>query len=188
MELHIRRNSIYPRTFFIQEFPELTALVKRSSGFVLHRLQIFKNGELCYNVVQTNVWRRIFWFVAFLWRDLPPFSVFCGDECIGRSISLAHSGCYALSIKGVVYQTILHHKNYVSVWANGKQVALLHTNGAGIYDIKYDLFDTYAHEVLFLICLVIDCFQYEYAGGTQVHYVNFKKHEYDSAIEWLPRD
>lgn len=188
VELHIRRNSKYPRTFFVQEFPELTALVKRSSGFVLHRLQIFKNGELCYNVMQPDVWRHIFWFVAFLWKDLPPLSFFCGDECIGRSIKLERSGCYTLSIRGVVYQTILHHNNYVSIWIGDRQVALFHTNGAGIYDIKYDLFDPCAPELLFLICLIIDCFQYEYAGGTRVYYVDFKKREYDSAIDWLPRD
>lgn len=187
MVIHIHRSLNYPRTFTVLEHPELTAKLKCFEGDILNGLQIYEHGQLLISVNQDNFLRKLTFFVAFLWPEIAPLSIFKCGECIGHSVSLKHSQ-YIFVLQNSSFKILLHTKNYFSIWKNEEQVALLHTDGAGKYEVKYDSFDVEARIFLLMFCAIIECFNFEFTGHTHVYYFSLGKDDYESAIDWLPHD
>lgn len=187
MELHINKSPHFPRVFSIQEHPSLTLSYQGTIFGSLLRMDMYKNGESYISVKQERTLIQSLLPFYALWRKWPALYFYQGNRAFGRSIELQYYLRYCFIIEDMTFWLRFHSGNYVSVWRDHDQIALLHTQAGYDYRIEYEPSASNDIELLALFCVIVDFFQFERKTAQSYHYL-LRNDPYKGATNWKPRN
>ena len=164
MTLHLSRKLHISRsTYAIRERGDVQGLSRNTLDLLFQRLKLLKDGELFYELRQTNWLLQLLAVIPLLGLAVfVPFQLFFKGQKIGRSRRLSASAGYELAFGVDRYEIHLHNGNRCSVVKNGTQTALI-TKSEEVW------FEENEYEILlpdeccedeqnriFLLCMFID--------------------------------
>ncbi|MBQ3263019.1 MAG: hypothetical protein IJH52_07575 [Oscillospiraceae bacterium] len=130
MILHLSRKlHLFRSTYQIRERGDVQGTGRNTLDLLFHRLKLLKNGELLYEMRQTNLFLQILAAIPILGLAVfVPFQLFFNGKKIGRSRRLSASAGYEIAFGDDRYEIHLHNDNRCSVVKNGAQIALIAKN------------------------------------------------------------
>ena len=130
MTLHLSRKlHLFRSTYTIRERGDYHGVGRNTLDLLFHRLKLLKNGELLYEMRQTNLFLQILAAIPILGLAVfVPFQLFFNGKKIGRSRRLSASAGYEITFDDDRYEIHLHSDNRCSVVKNGNQICLITKN------------------------------------------------------------
>ena len=130
MTLHLSRKLHISRsTYAIRERGDVQGLSRNTLDLLFQRLKLLKDGELLYELRQTNWLLQLLAVIPLLGLAVfVPFQLFFKGQKIGRSRRLSASAGYELAFGDDRYEIHLHNGSRCSVVKNGMQTALITKN------------------------------------------------------------
>ena len=164
MTIHLSRKlNLFRSTYLIRGRRDLQGLSRNTLDLLFQRLKLPKDGELLYELRQTNWLLQLLAVIPLLGLAVfVPYELFFKGQKIGRSRRLSASAGYELAFGDDRYEIHLHNGNRCSVVKNGTQTALI-TKSEEVW------FEENEYEILlpdeccedeqnriFLLCMFID--------------------------------
>lgn len=164
MTIHLSRKlNLFRSTYLIRGRRDLQGLSRNTLDLLFQRLKLLKDGELLYELRQTNWLLQLLAVIPLLGLAVfVPYELFFKGQKIGRSRRLSASAGYELAFGVDRYEIHLHNGNRCSVVKNGTQTALI-TKSEEVW------FEENEYEILlpdeccedeqnriFLLCMFID--------------------------------
>ena len=164
MTLHLSRKlHLFRSTYTIRERGDYHGVGRNTLDLLFHRLKLLKNGELLYEMRQTNLFLQILAAIPILGLAVfVPFQLFFNGKKIGRSRRLSASAGYEITFGDDRYEIHLHSDNRCSVVKNGDQICLITKNEEVWFEEnEYEVLlpDSCGEEEqsrVFLLCMFID--------------------------------
>ena len=130
MKLHFSRKlSLLRAIYQIRERGDYQGVSRNTLDLLFHRLKLLKNGELIYEMRQTNLFLQILAAIPILGLAVfVPYQLFFMGRRIGRSRRLSASAGYEIAFGDDRYEIHLHNGSRCSVVKNGMQTALITKN------------------------------------------------------------
>ena len=127
MTIHLSRKlNLFRSTYLIRGRRDLQGLSRNTLDLLFQRLKLLKDGELLYELRQTNWLLQLLAVIPLLGLAVfVPFQLFFKGQKIGRSRRLSASAGYELAFGVDRYEIHLHNGNRCSVVKNGTQTALI---------------------------------------------------------------
>ena len=164
MKLHFSRKlSLLRAIYQIRERGDYLGVSRNTLDLLFHRLKLLKNGELLYEMRQTNLFLQILAVIPILGLAVfVPFQLFFKGKKIGKSRRLSASAGYEITFGDDHYEIHLHSGNRCSVMKNGSQISLITKNEEVWFEEnEYGILlpDNCGEEEqsrIFLLCMFID--------------------------------
>lgn len=200
MKLTIKRNAKLFKgvRFHFSESDNIEAKYNMNGGLWLRRITVKNDDEIIYIAKQKNWLKKLLVnplkFIGIFAPAYPPFWFLKKGELVGKSIYRFLKG-HTIQINYDVYVTHFHSKNYVSIFKNGEQIALLQRGDTIVLgSVDYNVLCTkefYANrELLLLITAFIDiaywCDTWRFGVATQ--YKTFGPEAHPERLLWTPED
>ena len=130
MTLHLSRKlHLFRSTYQIRERGDYHGVGRNTLDLLFQRLKLLKNGELLYEMRQTNLFLQILAAIPILGLAVfVPFQLFFNGKKIGGSRRLSASAGYEITFGDDRYEIHLHNDNRCSVVKNGNQISLITKN------------------------------------------------------------
>ena len=164
MTIHLSRKlNLFRSTYLIRGRRDLQGLSRNTLGLLFQRLKLLKDGELLYELRQTNWLLQLLAVIPLLGLAVfVPYELFFKVRKIGRSRRLSASAGYEIAFWDDRYEIHLHNGSRCSVVKNGTQTALI-TKSEEVWfeENEYDILlpDGCREDEqnrIFLLCLFID--------------------------------
>ena len=199
MTIHLSRKlNLFRSTYLIRGRRDLQGLSRNTLDLLFQRLKLLKDGELLYELRQTNWLLQLLAVIPLLGLAVfVPFQLFFKGQKIGRSRRLSASAGYELAFGVDRYEIHLHNGNRCSVVKNGTQTALI-TKSEEVW------FEENEYEILlpdeccedeqnriFLLCMFIDVTFFANHGQWAAHRKEKSIVLYDAfpeRAEWTPEE
>ncbi len=164
MTIHLSRKlHLFRSTYQIRERGDVQGVGRNTLDLLFHRLKLLKDGELLYELRQTNLFLQILAIIPILGLAVfVPFQLFFKGQKIGRSRRLSASAGYEIAFADDRYEIHLHNGSRCSVMKNGSQISLITKNEeVWVEENEYEILlqdEVGAEEEnrLFLLCMFID--------------------------------
>lgn len=164
LKFHLSRKlHLLQSVYQIRERGDYQGVGRNTLDLLLQRLKLLKNGELVYEMRQTNLFLQILAVIPLLGLVVfVPFHLFFNGKKIGRSRRLSASAGYEISFGDDHYELHMHSGNRCSVMKNGSQISLITKNEeAWFEENEYEILlpgECCEREEgrIFLLCMFID--------------------------------
>ena len=130
MILHLSRKlHLFRSVYTIRERGDYHGAGRNTLDLLFHRLKLLKNGELLYEMRQTNLFLQILAAIPILGLAVfVPYQLFFMGRRIGRSRRLSASAGYEIAFGDDRYEIHLHNGSRCSVVKNGAQIGRITKN------------------------------------------------------------